>query len=67
MRRAEALGLHLEPDGVELVGRQLALAARLVHLALERIERDLAHHRVEHVLDLAGDQRLALLGIARSP
>ena len=28
----------------------------------KRIERDLPHHRVDHVLDLAGEQRLALLG-----
>ncbi len=31
--------------------------------ALERIERDLAHHRVDHVLDLGREHRLALLGV----
>jgi hypothetical protein len=33
-----------------------------VDLALEGIERDLPHHGVDHVLDLAGEQRLALPG-----
>ena len=32
-----------------------------VELALEAVERDLAHHRVDHVLDLGGEHGLALL------
>jgi hypothetical protein len=35
-----------------------------MHLALEGVERDLAHHRVDHVLDLGGQHRLALHRIA---
>jgi predicted component of type VI protein secretion system len=31
-----------------------------VDLALEGVEGDLPHHRVEHVLDLAGEHREAL-------
>ena len=42
---------------------QFAVLALGVHGALERIERDLPHHGVDHVLDLAGEQRLALLGV----
>ena len=33
--------------------------------ALEGIKRDLAHHGVDHVLDLGGQQDLALGGIGR--
>ena len=32
-----------------------------MHLAFEGVEGDLPHHRVEHVLDLAGQQRLLRL------
>jgi len=32
-----------------------------VNCALKRIERDLPHHGVDHVFDLAGQQLLALL------
>ena len=39
------------------LGRQLALAPLVVDAALELDEGDLAHHRVEHVLDLAGEHR----------
>ena len=46
------------------LGGQFAVAPLGMDGALERIERDLAHHRVDHVLDLAGEQRLALLGAA---
>ena len=42
---------------------QFAVLALGVHGALERIERDLPHHGVDHVLDLAGEQRLALPGV----
>ena len=40
--------------------RQLALAALVVQRRLELVEGDLAHHRVQHVLDLAGQHGLAL-------
>ena len=43
-----------------LVGGEFAVAALGVDLALERVERDLPHHRVDHVLDLGGEHRLAL-------
>jgi hypothetical protein len=58
--RPEAFGLHAHPQRVDVVGRQLALAARGVQLALEIVERDLADDGVDHVLDLAGQQHLAL-------
>ncbi len=60
-RRAQALALHAEPEFAEPLGGQFAIAAFGVDRALERIERDLPHHGVDHVLDLAGEQRLALL------
>jgi hypothetical protein len=59
-RGAEAFPRHLEPELAEALGRQLALLALQMHLALEAEEGDLAHHRVEHVLDLGGQQHLAL-------
>src|SRR5499427_9429058 len=34
-----------------------------VDMALERIERDLAHYRVDHVLDLGGEHGLALFAV----
>ena len=58
----EALALHAEPDFADPLGGQFAVAPLGMNRALERIERDLPHHRVDHVLDLAGEQRLALLG-----
>ena len=39
-------------------------AALLVHAPLEGTEGDLAHHRVEHVLDLAGEHDAAALRLA---
>jgi hypothetical protein len=59
-RRAQAFGLHLEPQLAQALGRQLAFLALQMDLALEGEEGDLAHHRVEHVLDLGGQQHLAL-------
>ncbi|MPL71127.1 hypothetical protein SDC9_16898 [bioreactor metagenome] len=58
-RRPEALGLHRHPQRVDVLGRQLALGAGRVQLAFEVIERDLPHHGVDHVLDLAGEEGLA--------
>ena len=48
------------------VGGQLAALALGVDGALEGIERDLPHHRVDHVLDLGGEHGLALLLVAWS-
>ena len=48
----------------EALGRELAGAAFLVHAPLEGTEGDLAHHRVEHVLDLAGQHHPAALRLA---
>ncbi len=59
-RRAEALVLHRHPQFAELVGCQLAVAALQVHFALEGVEGDLAHDRVDHVLDFRRQHRLAL-------
>ena len=53
--------LHRHPEFADTVGRQLAIAALGVDLALEAVERNLAHHRIDHVLDLGGDHGLALL------
>ena len=53
-RRPEAFGLHLQPDLADPLGQQLAAAALVVQQRLEPVERDLPHHRVQHVLDLAG-------------
>ena len=64
-RRPQAFTLHIQPDFPELVGCQLAPLARLVDLALECIKGDLANRRVEHVLDLLSDKRLALSGLGR--
>ena len=60
-RGTEALALHLHPDLAEPLGGQLAVAPLGVDLALECVERDLAHDRVDHVLDLGGEHGLALL------
>ena len=60
--RPQALRLHAHPQFADVLGRQLALAARLVQLALEGVESDLAHHRIDHILDLGRQQGAALLG-----
>ena len=62
-RRPKALALHAEPEFADALGGQFAVLALGVDRALERIERDLPHHGVDHVLDLAGEQRLALFGV----
>src|SRR5690606_29996671 len=53
---AQRLCLYLQPDGVDFLAAQLALAARRVHSPLEAVEGDLPHHGVEHVLDLGGEE-----------
>src|SRR5687767_15998514 len=62
-RRSQALALDLEPDLAEAIGGELARTALEMDLALENIEGDLPHDRVQHVLDLLCQQRLALLGL----
>ena len=57
---AEALGLHAHPQGVDVVGGQFAAATGIVQFALEIIEGDLADDGVDHVLDLASEEGLAL-------
>ena len=57
--RSQAFGLGREPDLAEFLGGQLALAAPVVYPALELVHGDLSHHRVQHVLDLAGQHDLA--------
>lgn len=57
---AQRFRLHRHPQRIDVLGRQLALGAGGVQLAFEIVEGDLAHDRVDHVLDLAGQQRLAL-------
>ena len=63
---AQGLRLHRHPQRVDVIGGQFALGAGGVQFAFEIIERDLAHHGVDHILDLAGQQRLAL-GLGRGP
>ena len=66
-RGPERIGLHAHPQIADLVGGEFALAAFRVQLALEGIEGDLAHHRVQHVLDLRGQHGapLGFVGGAR--
>ena len=61
-RRPEAFAAHVEPDAPQLLAGEFALPALGVDLALEGVERDLAHHGVEHVLDLARQHGKARLG-----
>ena len=58
--RPEAFGLHAHPERVDVLGGQLAAATGVVQLAFEVVEGDLPHDGVDHVLDLAGQQHLAL-------
>ncbi len=58
--RAKAFGLDAHPQRVDVFGGQLALAPGGVQLAFEVIEGDLPDDGVDHVLDLAGQQDLAL-------
>ena len=57
---AKAFALHRHPQRVDVFRGQFALGAGGMQLAFEIIEGDLAHDRVDHVLDLAGQKRLAL-------
>src|SRR5712671_217328 len=65
--RPKALALHVEPDVADALGGQLAAATFVMNALLEGDERDLAHDRVQHVLDLAGEHDAAALrvGLAR--
>ena len=54
--RTQAFPLHVQPDPAQAFGAQLPGAAFVVDPALELMEGDLAHHRVQHVLHLAGEQ-----------
>jgi hypothetical protein len=57
------LALHAQPDLTDPLRGQFAVAPFGMDRALERIERDLADHRIDHVLDLAREERLTLLGV----
>src|SRR6266702_54845 len=61
-RGTEAFALHAEPDFADALRSQFAVAPLSMDGAFEGIERDLPHYRVDHVLDLAGEQGLALPG-----
>src|SRR5258708_27399054 len=50
--RPQALALDLQPDLAQPFRRQLAIAALAVNGALERIQRALPDHRLDHVLAL---------------
>ena len=58
---AKAFGLHRHPQRVDVIRCQLTLGAGRVQFALEIVEGDLAHHGVDHILDLARQQHFALL------
>ena len=60
--RPEALDLDLPPEFADAFGQQLARPAFIVQQRLEAVERDLPHHRVQHVLDLAGQHQPAPVG-----
>src|SRR5438874_5331730 len=55
-RRTQASPLGLDPDLANALTGQFALAPLIVETGLEAVEGDLAHHRVQHVLDLARNQ-----------
>ncbi|WP_206542754.1 M3 family metallopeptidase [Sphingomonas endophytica] len=61
VRRPEAWSLYGEAERADPLGCYLAVLALGVNRALEVIGRDLPHHGVDEVLDLAREQRLALL------
>src|SRR3546814_17123191 len=54
--RPQAFDLGPVPDLAEIVGGELALEPGVVHSHLVFMHGDLAHHRVQHVLDLGGQQ-----------
>src|ERR1700722_7897807 len=53
-RWPEALALYAHPQPRNVFRGQFSLLAFGVQLAFERVERDLAHHGVQHVLDFGG-------------
>ena len=55
-RRTEASPLGLDPDLANAIAGQFALAPLIVETGLEAVEGDLAHHGVQHVLNLSRDQ-----------
>src|SRR5579883_114939 len=57
----QALALDLQPDLAQPVRRQFAVAALAVNRALEGIEGDLPDYRIDHVLDVRRQHRLAFL------
>ena len=57
---AKGLGLHAHPQGVDVVGGKFAFRPCGVQFAFKVVERDLADNGVDHVLDLARQQGLAL-------
>ncbi len=61
-RRAEAFAHDLEPDFGDLVGGHFGFGAQRMEAGFEPMEGDLAHHRVQPVLDLAREKRAAVGG-----
>ena len=60
--RAEGFCLNGHPEGVNIIWCQFALCAGGVEFALEIVERDLTHDRVDHVFDFAREHHLAVFG-----
>ncbi len=58
-RRSKAFLLHIQPDFADTIRRQFALAPFVVDAQFEVIKGYLAHHRVQHILDLAGQHGFA--------
>ena len=54
--RPEAFALYTHPNIIDIFWSEFALNTCCVQFALKIIERDLAHYRVNHVLDLASQK-----------
>ena len=55
----QALGLNLKPDFAKPLRQDLTHAPLGMDPRLEAVEGDLPHYRIEHILDLAGQQQPA--------
>ena len=54
--RPQAVGLHPHPNITQFIDCQLAAPASVVDRRFKLVKSDLPDHRVQHVLDLAGDE-----------
>ena len=56
---AQGFRLNAHPQVVDILGGQFSLPSGRVQFAFEIVKCDLAHDRVDHVFDLAGQHHLA--------